>query len=52
MKDTINLPKAWVEGLKHYTDNVDKLKLPVEVDRECHINALLGYLKSLESLIE
>ena len=42
--------KKWVERLKYYTDNVSNAQ--GEINKEIAIQALLGYLSSLEIIIK
>jgi len=51
MKQTIEVPIEWIEGLKNYIDNVKKTATLKYVcsPNNFAVTALLGYLESLQS---
>ena len=49
--EEIKITKAWIERLKVYTKKCEEATEMRECGNESEVNALLGYLASLEVLI-
>lgn len=47
---TITVPVEWVERLKVYTNRLEHSELGT--DMECNVLRLLGYLESLDILVD